>query len=162
MSLMKAPKMEKKHIQALKTLIRLDFARAVRFKMESLQKNPGEHPAESTIKIMTLTDMLADADQPLSVTIALMEMHGAHASWMPITDARYDFYTRTIATPVTEDDFRGVAPEKLAELLEPLRRLQAELVEIFRTADVVDPAELFRQNGKGLSGTPAVAKGMLN
>ena len=162
MSLMKAPKLEKKHLQALKTLVRLDFARAVRFKMEALQKNPGEHPAESTIKILTLTDMLADADQPLSVTMALMDMHGAVASWMPLTDARYEFYSATIARPVTEEDFRGVEADKLAVILEPLRQLQSELVEIFKNADAVDPAELFRQNGKGLSGSPSTSKGLVN
>lgn len=160
MSLMKAPKLARKHLQALRNLVRLDFARAVRFKMESLTKNP-EHPAESTLKVLTLTDMLAEADQPLSVTMALMDMHGAEEAWMPLTDERFNFYQRVLNTDVGADDFRKVPPDQLEAILGPLKVLQSEVRKAFTDADCVDPKEMFRPQGEGLSGAPP-PKGMMN
>lgn len=161
MSLMKAPKLERKHLLALKHLLRLDYARAVRFRMEAQQKNPGEHPAESTLKIMKLTDMLTDAEQPLLVTLALMEMHHSPAAWMPLDDQRFSFYERMLNLDVGSQDFPGVPADQLDVTLAPLRALQVELRKVFAEADCIDPREMHRQNGAGLSGRPA-ATGMMN
>lgn len=161
MSLMKAPKMERKHLLALRNLIRLDFARAVRFRMEHLAKNPGEHPAESTMKILKLTDILAEADQPLSVTLALLEMHGAEEAWMPLTDERFDFYQRVLVYEVGPNDFKGVPADQLEAVLTPLKIVQAELRKAFAEADRVDPREMFRTEDSGLSGTPPPS-GLMN
>lgn len=141
MPLMRAPKLERKHLLALKTLVRLDFARAVRFKMDSLQKT-AEHPAESTLKMLTLTDMMLDADQPLSITITLMEMHGSTEALMPLNDEKFKFYSATLNVEVGGEDFKGVPQDKLDTILAPLRKLQAELKDIFLHAPSLDPKDL--------------------
>lgn len=157
MSLMRAPKVERKHLLALKTLLRLDFARAIRNRVETL-KATGEHPAESTARILAITDALSEADQPLSVTMALMEMHGAPAAWMPLADARFEFYSRLLAIDVTDEDFRGVSADSLEEVLAPLRAIQVELRQIFADSGHVDAGELLRKPQTGLSGSLTINK----
>lgn len=141
MTLLKAPRLERKHLLALKVLVRLDFARSIRFKMESLQKNP-EDAVESTIKLMTLTDMLMNAEQPLLVTLALMDTHQAQEAWLPLTDDRFAFYSRTLAVDVTAADFGNMPADRLQEAIEPLKALQIEVRKLFANADQMDPQEV--------------------
>lgn len=157
--MLKAPKMERQHLLALKTLIRLTYARAVRFKVEQLQK-ASEHPAETTLKLLKLADILNDNDQPLTVTLAMMDMHGAPLVFMPVTDARFDFYQQTLATDITVEDFRGMAVDQVTALLEPLKQFQVELRKIFAEAMTIDPQEIRRAAASGK--TPAMKPGLAN
>lgn len=80
---------------------------------------------------------------------------------MPLTDERFDFYQRVLNIEVGADDFRKVPADQLETLLGPLKILQGELKKAFAEADCVDPKEMFRPQGAGLSGAPPPT-GMLN
>lgn len=80
---------------------------------------------------------------------------------MPLTDERFDFYRRVLSIDVGAEDFRKVPQEQLDAVLGPLRTLQGELRTLFAEADCVDPKEMFRPQGAGLSGQPP-PKGLVN
>lgn len=145
-TLLRAPKLERKHFLALQTLIRLNYARAVRFKMEILQGKP-EDPVESTLKLMTLADMLIQNYLPLTITLAVMELHNSPGAFLPLEDARFDFYLQTLSTEIGAEDFSSVPVDQLEALLAPLKTLQAELKVLFRDATRIDPQEIRRQVG---------------
>lgn len=143
--MLKAPKFERKHILALKVLVRLDFARAIRFKMEALKKNP-EAAVESTVKLMTLTDMLNEAEQPLAITLALLDMHQAKEAQIPLTEARFNFFMKTLAVDVTEADFENTPPDPIRVAISALKELQEDLRNRFTTAEQLDPHEMVQHN----------------
>jgi hypothetical protein len=143
MTTLKAPKLQRHHILALKNIIRLNYARAVRFKLEALLKAP-EHPAETTSKLMTLADMLTEHDQPLTISMAMMEMYRTPEILIPMNDALYTFYSKSLATEIGAEDFRSVPEDKLADVLEPLKVLQGELRQRFNDAMLIDPEEIHR------------------
>ncbi len=142
---MKAPQVTRESLIALKTLIRFDFAREVK-KVVTAGQDPSINPTETTLKILMLSEMMNEAEQPLGIALAMIEMTGAANAWLPLNDDRYAMYQRIIGLQLEEEDFKGL-PKELDEKARALfTSIQTALKKDFDEASLIDPQqEMARQ-----------------
>lgn len=147
-TMMKAPKFSMDLLQDLKSLVRLDFARAMRQNLINLRNRPDEHVATSTTKMLKLTDYLMDVEQPLIISMAMMEVHGAAEAWMPLSEERFSFYERIVNQDLTPSDFPEANEDLVAGMVTDFRARQLVLREVFKNADSMSPEGMRSIGGK--------------
>lgn len=158
---LKAPQVTRESLIALKTLIRFDFAREVK-KVVTAGQDPTINPAETTVKVLMLSEHMNEAEQPLAIAMAMIEMTGAANAWLPINEDRFAMYMRIINLQLEEEDFKGL-PKELDEKARSLfTSIQTALKKDFEEASLIDPQEMMRGPRAPSLGAKPPASGMMN
>lgn len=152
MSLMRVPVVNRDQLQALRSLLRLDFTRCLRNILENVTVVP-----QQCLNIMQVTDVMSQAEQPLIVVAALMQYHGTPTAMLPLDAARFQLFSKLLDTPLGTRDFPGLTDEQLEPVLAPMRAYVQELKTIFESAALVDEDALKRKMK-----TDAPKTGMMN
>lgn len=151
MSLMRAPVVNRDQLEALRTLLRLDFTRFLR----NTLSQAGQVPTQC-LKILQVTDTMSQAEQPLVIAAALIQYTGTPTAMLPLDQVRFDFYSRLLNIPLGPGDFPGLTEEQLEPVLAPMRAYVEELKAVFESAAHIDEAAL---RSKMKTPTPS---GMMN
>lgn len=152
MTMIRVPVVNVDQLQALRSLLRLDFTRCVRKALTDSTVVPLQ-----CVSILRLTEYMNQAEQPLVVVAALMQYHGTPTAMIPLDPARFEFFTKLLTISLGASDFPGLTDEQLEPLLAPMRAYVAELKTIFEGAALVDESAL-RSKMK----TPPPSSGMMN
>jgi hypothetical protein len=152
MSMVRAPVVNGDQLQALRSLLKLDFTRCVR---NTLTKGGGI--AQQCMSILQLTELMEQAEQPLIVVAAIMQFNGLPTAMLPLDSVRFNLFTRLLDTPLGTSDFPGLTEEQLEPVLAPMRGYIEELKKIFESSAHLDE-EALRQRMK--TSTPKT--GMMN
>lgn len=145
MTMLRAPRLTSGHLKILKDLLRLDYCRALQAYIQRDRDNPQTHIAETCLNLLKLTDTLTEAENPLTVTSAVMEINSADTVLFPLKEEKYNLYLRILTTSLAPESFPGLTPAQIDDIISPYREYQAELVKIFEDADYID-TEAFSQN----------------
>lgn len=156
---LKAPQVTRESLVGLKTLIRFNFAREVRKAVESAAT---ELPAATTLKILMLSEAANEADQPLAIAMAMIDMTGAPNAWLPLNEDKFAMYMRIIGLEVSESDFGALPADLSLKARTLLSSIQVELKKDFDAAGMIDPQEMMRGPGAPSLGAKPPASGMMN
>lgn len=154
--MLRAPKFNSITLEGMRTLLRLDFARSVRYVVQKARVEPIPEEALVTAKILELIDRFTEAEQPLLITLSIMKMHGAPEALMPLNDDLFELYGRIITrTDLKPDNFKGIPEDQLHQIIDPLKAVQEDLKKAFDEAAVVDRDAMEKKYGGAPAGTPA-------
>lgn len=152
MSLIRVPVVNRDQLQALRSLLKLDFTRCVR---SALTK--GDAIPQQCLSVLQLTEIMEAAEQPLIVVAAIMQFHGTPTAMLPLDQGRFTFFTRLLSIPLGVSDFPSLTEEQLEPVLAPMRAYVVELKKIFESAAHIDEDAL---RSKMKTSTPKT--GMMN
>lgn len=152
MSLVRVPVVNRDQLQALRSLLRLDFTRCMR----NILTTETEVPVQC-VRILAITDVMNQAEQPLIVVAALMQYHGTPTAMLPLDAGRFGFFSKLLSIPLGTRDFPGISDEQLEPILAPMRAYIAELKTIFDSSAHIDEEAL---KNKMKTSTPK--DGMMN
>jgi hypothetical protein len=138
MPLLRAPKLTVEHLKTLKDLLRLDYCRGLRIAIERDRANPGTHVAETCLQLLRLTDALTEAENPLVVTEALMDVNGTDSVFFPLKPQKYDLYMKVLGFTLAPEHFPGLTDAQIEDIAGPYKESQKELLQIFEDADYID------------------------
>lgn len=158
---LKAPQVTRESLIGLKTLIRFNFAREVR-KVAIAAQKPEVDPAETTLKILMLSEAMNEAEQPLSIALAMIEMTRAPNAWLPLNDDKFAMYMRLITLEVNEEDFGTLPGDLAAKARDLMGKVQGALKKDFDEAGLVDPQEMMRAPTAPSLGAKPPTSGMMN
>ena len=133
MSLLRVPVVNVDQLRALRSLLRLDFTRALKKILYSEDSVPLQ-----CVSILRTTEYMNQAEQPLVVVGALMGLHGIPTAMLPLDNERFNFFTKLLEISLSADDFPGLEEEKLEPILAPIRVHVTELRKIFESAELLD------------------------
>ena len=133
MSLVRIPVVNRDQLQTLRSLLRLDFTRAVRSALVTTAELPMQ-----CLSILRLTEAMTQAEQPLIVIAALMQYNGTPTAMVPLDQGRFAFFTRLLDIPLNPSDFPGLTEEQLEPILAPMRAHISELKQIFENSGHVE------------------------
>lgn len=151
MTLLRVPIVNREQLQALRTLLRMDFTRALRNALTEQQQI-----SLQCVAVLQLTEYLTQAEQPLVIVASMMQFHGYPTAMLPLDSTRFAFFTRLLSISLDTKDFPGVDPEQADTVLAPLRGLVGELQKIFEASGHLDENAI---HSKMKTPTPT---GMLN
>lgn len=151
--MVRAPTVNIDQLQAMRTLLRLDFVRGLR----NILASPSDLTGQS-LEVLRLVDAMNRAEQPLVVIAALMMHHQTPTMTLVLDSDRFRIFSLLLARPLDSRDFPGLTEEELEAVFVPLRARVQELNTIFDSAPMVDE-DLAK--GKLKVGT-APSEGMLN
>jgi len=159
---LKTPFLKRDQLEAVKRLLRINFGRAVAYRLQANEKAENPAPApETAALIVHLLDELTRVDQPLTVAMAILDMQGLAGVYLPMSDELFDYYEKILAeTDISPETFPGINPEVAKGMLDPLKVSVTETQKAFADAGFMTRAEMKRSQGTGLSGS--IAKGVLN
>lgn len=158
MSLMKAPRLDQTSALALRTILRLSFAKAVRASVEEAMERR-QSAAESTYQILNLVTMLDDHTQLLDVAMAMMEQHETESALIPMNDDIFTFYSRVIDLELADGAIEKLRSMSGAqENVDAILKQRDILRKSFDNAMLIDPDEIRRKGGN----TPVVGGGFVN
>lgn len=152
MSLLRIPVVNVDQLNALRSLLRLDFTRCVRKVLVENTVVPLQ-----CVKILQFTELMNQAEQPLIVVAALMQYHGTPTAMLPLDAARFDFFSKLLSVPLSPHDFPGLTDEQLEAYLTPMKNFIEELKKVFESSGHIDEQTL---RSKMKTSTPA--SGMMN
>jgi hypothetical protein len=138
MSLLRAPKLTLEQLKTIKDLLRLDYCRGLQAYIQKDRDNPGTHIAETCLNLLRLTDTLVEAESPLTITSAVMDMNSSESVVFPLKEEKYNFYLKILRGQLTEDHFPGLTPAQYEDILGPYINHQAELLKVFEEAPYID------------------------
>ena len=135
--LMRVPVVNRDQLQALRSLLRLDFTRCLRNTLINTTVVP-----QQCLNILQLTDVMSQAEQPLIVVAALMQYHGTPTAMLPLDAGRFNLFSKLLAIPLGSADFPGIAEDQLEPILAPMKAYIAELKTIFESSAFIDEEQL--------------------
>ena len=139
MSMLRVPVVNIDQLQALRSLLRLDYTRGVRMALTGEKK---DDIPDTCLRILTLTEYLTEAEQPLVVVAALMEFHGTPTAMLPLDAERFTFFENLLSISLEASSFPGVEQDSLNQVLEPMRSQVDELKKVFSAAEYLDSESL--------------------
>jgi len=133
MSLLRVPVVNRDQLQALRSLLRLDFTRALRNALTESKVVPLQ-----CVTILRLTEYMNQAEQPLIVIAAMMQHTGKPTSLLPLDKERFAFFSRLLDISLGTEDFPGLTEDQLEPVLAPMRVYVTELKALFEASATLD------------------------
>jgi hypothetical protein len=131
--MMRTPVVSDEQIEALTTLLKIDFTRGVA-KILCSQ----ESPVLQTIEVLELTETLMAVNQPLLISKAMMLFTKSRNSHLALDPERYSILVSLFDTKLGVSDFPGIEEDIIEDTLTPLRAHIETLRGIFESAGYLD------------------------
>jgi len=154
--MLRAPRFNHDQLEALRSLLQIDFARSVRESVLKSRKEPLEDTSEAISRQLKMSGKFQEADGPLMIGGVIMQIQGVEEIQMPLEDRWFEFYN-TIITKVapTTVDLSWVVAEKRESALADLNLKQEQLKQRFSNAVLIDRAQMENNFAKAPAGKPA-------
>lgn len=148
MSLMKAPRLNAVSALALRTILRLSFARAVRAVIEdAVESGQRSEATAATFTILNLVTTLNDHTQLLDVAISMMEEHETESALIPMHDDIFSFYSRVLDLEMSDEALKSLENLEMEPEVQTMREQRNILRKSFDEAMLIDPDEIRRKGG---------------
>lgn len=133
MTLIRTPVLNTRQIHALRSLLRFDHAKSMRFRVSG----PG-NDLDKTNALLALADSVSLLDAPLLVAQFLIKAQGLESIAVPLETQYHDIYIRLLKIDIGPTSFPGLTAEDIERAVGPIRPFIEEVKYIFENAPYTD------------------------
>jgi len=137
-SKVRAPILSFDQIDALRSLLRIDFARGLKQALEEHNPSVKLSTMETAVIILELTEYMTELEAPLLIHSLFMDMTGEEPAQCPLANDEYGFLAKLLTIPMKTSDFPGVADTEIMPLLTSIQASVEGLKQAFLNAPTVE------------------------